>query len=462
MAADRGDAAAPAGSAPGPSGVPSPMLREGMPAGPLRSRGLLAGEVVARALANLRTRQPLGQVARSALAEAIFLEIAHRTFGPASMIRQEHGFFPHIFMPDYRGPAFDEAVRRIVLPGRGPNILYFSLTGVCPCHCEYCFAGAGGAATDLLDDASVLDVARKVAALRVPLVNISGGEPLTRYDRLLQTVRLLQVGSEVRMFTTGFGLTDARLSELRRAGLKGVFVSLDTDVRALFDAARGKEGSFDAAVAALRLCSRAGMLTFVNCVVDRARFATREDIAAFLRFVEGIDPRIVVNCLPQLATGRGAEADSFRAPEECDGLAELIVQTAQELGRPVTMLFGTVDRFIGCPGAGGKLMNIDIAGNVTVCISRAGLGNLLEEPFEDIYARFVEACRELRVGFFCCDVGERGDGELLDRAASRAAIQGFYERTEPATWQRMTDRLGWFFDRLLPTTPGHPEPRRAP
>ena len=427
------------------------MFRDGMPDGPLRSRGLLAAEVLARAAGGLRARQRLSDVARGALAEAIFLEIAHRTFGPSSMIRQEHGFFPHIFMPDYRGPIFDEAIRRIVLPGRGPNILYFSLTGVCPCHCEYCFAGAGGAAADLLDDRSVLDVARKVAELRVPLVNISGGEPLTRYSRLLQTVRLLREGSEVRMFTTGFGLTEERLSELRAAGLKGVFVSLDTDVPALFDAARGKEGAFDAAVAALKLCSRAGMLTFVNCVVDRKRFAARADIASFLRFVEGIDPRIVVNCLPQLATGRGADADSFRAPEDCDGLAELIVQTAHELGRPVTMLFGTVDRFIGCPGAGGKLMNIDIAGNVTVCISRAGLGNLLEEPFELIHDRFVDACRELRVGFFCCDVGERGDGELLDRAASREAIRSFYERTEPAAWQKMTDRFGWFFDRLLPS-----------
>ena len=421
-----------------------------MHTGPIRSRGVLAKEVLRKAAVSVLARQRPTHAARSALAEAIFLEIAHHTFGPTSMIRQEHGFFPHIFMPDYRGPAFDEAIRRIVLPGRGPNILYFSLTGVCPCHCEYCFAGAGGAATDLLEDGPVLDVARKVAELRVPLVNISGGEPLTRYSRLLETVRLLSRGSEVRMFTTGFGLTEARLTELRQAGLKGVFVSLDTDVPSLFDAARGKEGAFEAAVAALKLCTSAGMLTFVNCVVDRTRFSSRAEIVSFLRFIEAIDPRIVVNCLPQLATGRGTEADSFRAPEECDGLADLIVETALELGRPVTMLFGTVDRFIGCPGAGGKLMNIDIAGNVTVCISKAGLGNLLEEPFEVIHDRFVDTCRELRVGFFCCEVGERGDGELLDLEGSREAIRDFYARTEPASWQRVTQYAGWFFDRLLP------------
>ncbi len=207
-------------------------------------------------------------VARSVLAETIFLEIALANFGPSSMIRGEHGFFPHIFMPAYDGPWFDEAVRRIVLPDRGPNILYFSITGVCPCHCEYCFAGAGGTARDRLGDEPVLEVARKVAALRVPLFNLSGGEPLSRYDRLLEAVRLLSEGSEVRMFTTGIGLTEARLEALRAAGLKGMFVSLDTDDPAGFDAARGRDGAFAAATAALHLASEAGMLTFVNCVVE--------------------------------------------------------------------------------------------------------------------------------------------------------------------------------------------------
>ncbi len=417
----------------------------GMPTGGFASRAVIARHLARKAW----RRRPLTAAIRTAVAEALFFEIAHRTFGPNSMIRAPGAFFPHIFMPDYHGPHFEEALRRLAFPRRGPNILYFSLTGTCPCHCEYCFAGAGRKAPDIGDEA-VLVVAEAVARLRIPLVNISGGEPLERYPRLLETVRIVSRGCEPRMFTTGIGLTDDRLAELRSAGLEGLFVSLDTTDRATFDSARGKVGAFDAAVSALRRSANAGMLTFINCVVDRQRMTRRDQIEDFLRFVESISPRIVVNFLPQLATGRGTEADSFRHPDECEVIADRIVETANELRRPVSMLFGRVDSFIGCPGAGGKLMNIDIRGNVTVCISRAALGNLLEEPFEVIYERFANACDRLKQGFFCCEMSALPAEGILDEAATRKGLDDFYADAPDADWQAIIDRLGWLLKRLYP------------
>jgi MoaA/NifB/PqqE/SkfB family radical SAM enzyme len=419
-----------------------------MPAAGLAARAVVAFHLGRKALSAAAER-PLPAVMRAAVAEAAFFEIARRNFGWGSMIRGGNGFFPHIFMPDYAGPQFDEAMRRLVFPRRGPNILYFSLTGACPCHCEYCFAGAGGSAPPDLGDQAAVEVARAVAALRVPLVNLSGGEPLARYDRLLAVVRVLREASEVRMFTTGIGLTAPRLAELRDAGLKGVFVSLDGPDAEAFDRARQRPGAFAAAVDALRLCARAGMLTFVNTVVGAGRFGTAAEVDAFLAFVEGIDPRIVVNFLPMLATGRGASADSFGAPEQCDAVARRIVDAADARGRPVSMLFGRIDAFIGCPGAGGKLMNIDIEGNVTVCISRASLGNLLREPFPSIYARFVERCDRLKVGFFCCEVSTDGHGELLDVAESGRALERFHAGHVDAEWQTFVDRYGGLLARVL-------------
>ncbi len=426
--------------------------RQGMPAGPVRSRGVWASHVARKALRGVwQGGRPRTDVVRSALAEAAFLEIAGRTFGPQSMIRGRQGFFPHIFAPDYHGPHFDEAMRRIVFHGRGPSIVYFSITGSCPCECDYCFAGAGGAGAPDLGDEPILEVAREIAALRVPLVNLSGGEPLSRYRRTVDATRILSAGSEVRMFTTGIGLTRCRLGELRDAGLRGVFVSLDTPDRQAYDRVRRRPGAFDAAVAALKLCAKADMLTFINAVVGPGDLPDAASVVRFLRFVEGIDSRIVVNFLPRLATGRGADANGFSSPDASDALADRIVSTARSIGRPVTMLFGTVDHFIGCPGAGGKLMNIDIQGNVTVCISRAGLGNLLEEPFPVIYRRFTEACSRLKVGFFCCEVSRQGDGELLAPEDSRRAIDRFFRETDDAQWQQIMDRVVWLFASLIPT-----------
>lgn len=418
-----------------------------MPKGALVSRAVLAAHITRKAWARVRRGEasPLRSAA-GMFADAIALETARLTFGPQSMVRGPHGLFPHVFLPDYGGPRFDEAVLRLLDPGRGPNVLYYSLTGTCPCHCEYCFAGAGAEGRDL-GDTVVLDVARAVAKARIPLVNLSGGEPFVHFERLREAVRILSAGCEVRVFTTGIGMSAPRLRELREAGLKGVFVSLDTDDAALVDRTRGRVGAFDAAVRALRIAADENVLTFINSVVDRRRFADRESVARFLRFVEGIDPRIVVNFLPQLAAGRGVASDSFRTPQECEPVAERIVSTARELGRPVCMLFGRVDTFMGCVGAGGRLMNVDIAGNVTVCISRAALGNVLEEPFEAIYDRFRRTCTRLKVGFFCCLAGEGGDRAVLPFESSVELLGRFYARNEDADWQRVRERVGPFLAR---------------
>jgi len=414
------------------------------------ARALLAAHMVQKALQESRgpARWPL--VLQRLAAEGLLFELTRRHLGWDTLLRGPHGFFPHIFLPDYHGPHFDEALQRLVFPKRGPNILYFSLTGACPCRCDYCFADAGGEDSPDLGDERVLRVAEEVAAQRIPLVNISGGEPLSRYRRLVDTVRVVSRGSEVRMFTTGIGLTDDRLAELADAGLRGVFVSLDGPNRDVFDRLRKKSGAFDAAVAALERCARADMLTFINCVVGASRFPRARDVADFLRFVEGIDSRIVVNFLPQLSTGRGASADSFADPEDCKVVAERITSTAGRMGRPFAMLFGDVDHFLGCPGAGGKLLNVDIEGNVTVCISRASLGNLLEESFTDIYGRFVESCHRLKVGFFCCEVSREHDEALLDPAATERALRSFYARTPDSELQRTLDRLDWLLSRLVP------------
>ncbi|MCC7380774.1 MAG: radical SAM protein [Deltaproteobacteria bacterium] len=420
----------------------------GMPRNLWAVRAVIAGQVARRALHRLRDGGGLAHTTGEALGEAVLLELATRGLGAESFIRLRQGFFPHIFTPDYHGPHFSEAMRRALLPGRGPNIVYFSLTGTCPCHCAYCFAGAGAENTSRLEAGAVRDVARALAEERVPLVNISGGEPLTRYPLLLEVTRILRAGSEVRLFTTGIGLTEPRLDALLEAGLKGIFVSLDTEDAVQFDRVRGRAGAFSAATTALGLAARRGALTFANCVVSRSAFSSEEEIARFLAFVEAIDPRIVVNFLPQLATGRGTEADSFASPEECEQVAQRIVAVAAERGRPVGMLFGPIDTFLGCVGAGGKLLNIDVAGNVTVCISRAALGNVLEEPFSVIYRRFVERCARLKVGFFCCRVGEAGCGEALSPDASRRALDQFFESMPDAQWQKVVDRYGWILSRL--------------
>jgi MoaA/NifB/PqqE/SkfB family radical SAM enzyme len=411
-----------------------------LPHGTLRSRTVVGRHILKKAAWRARTQRSAWRVARGILVESLLFELGRRNFGRHTLVQAGGGFFPHVMMPDYHSPHFEDAVRRLALPGLGPNVMYFSITGRCPYACNYCFAGAGARAPDVGDDLA-LEVARKVADLEVPLVNISGGEPLTRYPRLLQVVRTLKRGSEVRLFTTGVGLSTRKVDELSEAGLRGVFISLDSEDASAFDRVRGRSGAFEAAVNGLRLFSRSGVLSVVNCVVDKTSFPTADHVARFLHFVERIDPYVVVNFLPLMATGRGAQPNAFYKPSECEAVAERIVDTAGKMNRPIAMLFGRVDTLLGCPGAGGKLLNVDIEGNVTVCISKAALGNVLEEDFSVLYTRFVQKCQELKIGFFCGDVSASTNGEMAVSTQSDELLHTFYEAHEDSTWQKVLRHL---------------------
>lgn len=388
---------------------------------------------------------------KRATSDVVLLETAVRRFSSISLFEFEDAFLPHLFLPNFHGPFYDESVRRLVLPGQGPAVVYFSITGRCPCSCKYCFAGADERGTfDALDDDKLLEVTRKLAEASVPVVNFSGGEPLVRYPQLLEATRILSARSEVRLFTCGIGLTEARLRSLIDAGLSGIFVSLDTEDAEHHDRVRGRPGAFRAATEALALSASMGLPTFINCVVGPERFHRREEIVRFFRFVDEIDPRIIVSFLPRMAVGRGLEDKSFRTPEECSEVAERILQTGRAIRRPMGMLFGRVDDFLGCPGAGGKLMNIDTHGNVTVCISKASLGNLIEEPFETVYQRYCSSCDRLKVGFFCCEVSKvSGSERVLAPKESLAQLQRFYGETEDSGWQQNLDRYGGLFTWLI-------------
>ena len=54
---------------------------------------------------------------------------------------------------------------------------------------------------------------------------LSGGEPLLRED-LIEIVKSVDDRSTAFMFTSGYGLTEEKAKELKKAGLFGVMISL--------------------------------------------------------------------------------------------------------------------------------------------------------------------------------------------------------------------------------------------
>jgi PqqA peptide cyclase len=117
-----------------------------------------------------------------------------------------------------------------------PLWLNLELTYRCPLHCVYCYNPLDYAKIDHeLDTADWLRVLREARALGAVQLGLSGGEPLLRDDLELIVAEARQLGFYTNLLTSGIGLTEARIKQLKQVGLDHIQVSFQDSTRELND-----------------------------------------------------------------------------------------------------------------------------------------------------------------------------------------------------------------------------------
>lgn len=164
-----------------------------------------------------------------------------------------------------------------------PRYFFLGITGRCQLNCGHCRYRQPGSARPGKDIATsaAARIFSSAAAAGVPRVILFGGEPAL-HPRLRRIVALASgAGLFTEMDTNGLALRrKGFLASLRRAGLCAVRVSLHSPARGEHDSLAGK-GSFDAAVEAIRLARREGLLTYVSSCVPSDRTGSAAELASF-------------------------------------------------------------------------------------------------------------------------------------------------------------------------------------
>jgi len=147
-----------------------------------------------------------------------------------------------------------------------PRWLLAELTYSCPLQCPYCsnpidFA-KHGEELGTEDWLRVLSEARAMGAVQL---GFSGGEPLTRRDLGTLVSHARQLGYYSNLITSGYGLTEARIAELKEAGLDHIQVSIQSPEKDLNDFLAGTE-SFEHKKQVAHLVKKHGY-PMVLCVV---------------------------------------------------------------------------------------------------------------------------------------------------------------------------------------------------
>jgi len=174
----------------------------------------------------------------------------------------------------YLRELLDPAPLGPVRAPKGPVVIW-NLVRRCNLACKHCYSiSADKDFPGELSTQEIYDVMDDLRRFRVPVLILSGGEPLLRPDIFAISARAKEMGFYIGLSTNGTLIDAALADRIRTVGYDYVGISLD-GIGATHDNFRRKSGAYAAALNALRLLH-------ARSVKVGVRFTMTEDNAAEL------------------------------------------------------------------------------------------------------------------------------------------------------------------------------------
>jgi MoaA/NifB/PqqE/SkfB family radical SAM enzyme len=357
-------------SAAQPPRRPPPALATG--AEQRAARALIWVRIAQRAVARYRD----AVAAAGALRELARLRQMLRGRAPNRKYVKALGrYFWDLNCPGWPSPAFDAFVEAELgrvrpFPDAPATLqtMMLAITKKCALRCEHCSEWDALNGKETLAREDLLAIVGKFQARGVCQVQLSGGEPLRRFDDLLAVLRAGAQRADFWLLTSGHGLDEPRAEALRAAGLTGVQISLDHWDPGAHDRFRGTSGSFAWVVRAAAAARGADLAVCFNLCATRA-FVGAENLARYARlcarlgggFIQLLEPRAVGHY-------RGADVDLRPDQEaELERFFLSLNHDAASDGLPLCTYHAFGQRRVGCFSAGDRFLFVDTDGRAHAC-----------------------------------------------------------------------------------------------
>ncbi len=158
------------------------------------------------------------------------------------------------YMQELQKPCADTRGRK----PPGPVVIW-NLVRRCNLTCKHCYSiSADIDFPGELSTAEVFEVMDDLSSFHVPVLILSGGEPLLRRDIFAISRRAKDMGFYVGLSSNGTLIDEANIGRIAAIGYDYVGISID-GIRETHDRFRQKAGAFDASMRAIRLCRDAGI-----------------------------------------------------------------------------------------------------------------------------------------------------------------------------------------------------------
>jgi len=226
-------------------------------------------------------------------------------------------------------------------------VVVWNITRRCNLKCVHCYAHATDkVVSDELTTAEGKALIDDLAAFGVPVLLLSGGEPLVRKDLPELAEYAVQKGMRAVISTNGTLITPPMAQKLKAIGLSYVGISLD-GMETINDEFRGLAGAFKSAMQGIKNCQNAGIKVGLRFTINKAN---ADEVPKIFDLLEAKKiPRV---CFYHLVyAGRGSKmVDADLSHAEARKVVDLIIDRTRDLhdrGIPKEVL--TVDNHADGP-----------------------------------------------------------------------------------------------------------------
>lgn len=158
------------------------------------------------------------------------------------------------FMREVLHPTPLKATRKPVAP-----VVIWNLIRRCNLTCKHCYTTSANINfPGELSTQAIYKVMDDLQAFKVPVLILSGGEPLLHPDIFTISQRAKNMGFYVALSSNGTLITEQNIAQIAAIKYQYIGISLD-GIGTTHDNFRQQQGSFDASIRGIQLCSELGI-----------------------------------------------------------------------------------------------------------------------------------------------------------------------------------------------------------
>lgn len=276
----------------------------------------------------------------------------------------------------------------------------FCISSRCPYKCPYCYNSSEHTTNEILSVEIIKKTISELISKGVKNIYLSGGEPMMRWNEIpeiLESFDTSNIGFWI--LTTGWEIDEEKIKVLKKIGIRGLMVSLDSLNREDIAATKG-ERAFDIALNAIRLANKEGLMVAIDAVFGR-NLLNEDRFYSFINFAGELGAHFI-NCYSprQISEELNIDKKQFGS-EEFAKLKELTnsnLTSKKFKDLPLSYSPDIWEAKRGC--VGGKLfIYISPTGAVKTCpFNKIEYGNICNEPITNILeniskSSIIEICK---------------------------------------------------------------------